>query len=168
MSNLQPANHFNFTYRYTMVVGRSFDLFDTMERMLYFRETGTYAWDAATYNYESLGKIANGECRADECTWYDLRMRARGLPMTPVGFGVWFDQYGVRCDPELYHDQELVDATIAVEAAHYLWNLRQGEGVSGDPIDISNDGDSVSTHSITLSYADSDIEELLNEMVGEI
>jgi hypothetical protein len=106
---------------------RAFDLYETMNRIAYFRDNRTYRYDTSNWNIDILSQARNGEINISDTVMYEMTFENPTDPVERMSANIWFDIHGVRVDMAVYNEQEwdiaAADATDTVEHAHLLWNL---------------------------------------------
>jgi hypothetical protein len=147
--------------RYAIITDRhgqtAFDVYETMNRLEYFMGSGHFRVDAVLKNLETLSKIRAHELSPLDGSYFDPHF-SEHVPVryiSPRGF--WYN-HGVKVGIRHFEEQErefdfesaMVEAAIAVEDAHLLWNLYD-DGAQ----------DSTATDPIT----DEELSQLMNEPI---
>lgn len=146
---------------------RAYDLYDTMNRIAYFRDQGTYRFDTSAWNIDILSQARGGDINLMDTVMFEMTFEQPTDPVERMSAPIWFDMHGVRVDMAIYDQQEwdigAAEAVDVVEHAHALWNLWD-DGVASQ--DETDDDDVSGLFSDEVSI-DNEIADLVSRMLDE-
>lgn len=143
----------------------AYDIYETMNRQEYFRQSGAFAWDAVDYNLRQLSRVRAGEAEPLEVGFFCPYPTERTLTgsmkvITPNDF---WRTHGVPVDMAIYDEsvweQQAIEAANTIEDAHLLWNLwDDGEASQAPTIALDQDEMEEFMNDPLMEFEDPEIE----------
>lgn len=147
-----------YTAMFTNNNGVAYDLYETMNRMEYFKQGGQFRWDAAQRNIETIMAIREARTLAMDARFYKCYLPLPGDGPSMVAYSDtrdFFRDHGVRVSMDTFVEQDqngVTDAVAAQEDAHLLWNTYE-------------DFDEMSFN--TMNLDDDEITQLITQPIAE-
>ena len=135
------------------------DLYETMNRVEWFRQQGHFSEDEAVFNMALLSRIRNGEL--EEALWSQQMFRPMTSMENAVPFKHWMRSHGVRVSMTVYDEavfeEQMAEAAAALEDGHLFWNLYDDDAsdsglITQPPTDSDVSDDEMEPEVIDLTH----------------